>query len=278
MSVSQHTSIYYICKYFEIMQERLEQELKSFRSQLLNHPIYNTLKDIDDLKVFTECHVYAVWDFMSLVKKLQIELTTISLPWKPAPRAATARLINESVWGEESDVDERGNAVSHFEMYCNAMESLGANTQDIQQFLSTLPNENSVLASIKQASLPDFIKDFLLFTFDTIENKSLHEIAAVFTFGREDLIPDMFIEMVKNMQQAGETKLAPFRYYLERHIEVDGDQHGPMALEMIANLCDNQPQKWEEVIAISKQALHNRFLLWTGIHDQIIASRKAVIA
>lgn len=258
------------------MLERLEQELKPLRKQLLNHPIYNSLQGIDDLKIFTEHHVYAVWDFMSLVKKLQIELTTVSLPWKPTSHAATAQLINEIVWGEESDVDENGKAISHFEMYCNAMDTLGANTLVIKNFLATLPINSSILSTIQQADVPDFVKNFLHFTFKTIEQKSIHEIAAVFTFGREDLIPDMFIEMVEKIHQSDTTRLTPFRYYLERHIEVDGDQHGPMALEMIANLCNNDTQKWEEVITISKQALQQRLLLWSGIHDQILAHHKTV--
>lgn len=258
------------------MQERLEQALKPLRTQLLNHPIYNSLRGLEDLKLFTEYHVYAVWDFMSLVKKLQLSLTCTQLPWKPAPFPDAARLINEIVWGEESDLDENGNAVSHFEMYTNAMTVMGADTLAVQKFLADIPVQGSMIPYIQKAPLPDFVKNFLLYTFETVEQKPLHEIAAVFTFGREDLIPDMFVEMVQNMHQDGEDRLAPFRYYLERHIEVDGDQHGPMALQMINKLCEDDPEKWNDVINQSKQALTHRLDLWTGIHQQLKKTSKAI--
>ncbi|MBT6568163.1 MAG: DUF3050 domain-containing protein [Flavobacteriales bacterium] len=252
------------------MIERLEQELAPLKKQLLLHPLYEDIQTPQDLKQFTEAHIYAVWDFMSLVKKLQLELTTVHLPWQPSGSAATARLINEIVWGEESDINKDGVPMSHFEMYLEAMADVNADTQQINLFLKGLPNKGSVLDYLKSASLPDYVKDFLYFTFETIETRPLYEIAAVFTFGREDLIPDMFIEMLQRMNVKGNESLANMLYYFERHIEVDGDQHGPMALEMISNLCQNDSAKWEAVIARSKQALQHRINLWTGIHSSLM--------
>ncbi|MGC6421707.1 MAG: DUF3050 domain-containing protein [Flavobacteriaceae bacterium] len=252
-----------------MINERLEKELAPLRNQLIHHPLYTSLTSINELQLFSETHVFAVWDFMSLVKKLQLELTCVTLPWQPPRDTSAARLINEIVWGEESDVDETGQPTSHFEMYMKAMEAMGAHTHTIQTFLKNLPTEGSVLSYIQKAALPPAVTSFLTFTFEVIENHSLHEIAAVFTFGREDLIPDMFVEMVQNLHDQGDGTLRAFRYYLERHIEVDGDQHGPMALEMIAQLCGNDSYKWNEVIAISKKALEKRIALWTAIQNQL---------
>lgn len=251
------------------MIERLEQELAPLKKQLLLHPLYEDIQTPHDLKQFTEAHIYAVWDFMSLVKKLQLELTSVDLPWQPSESAATARLINEIVWGEESDINKDGIPMSHFEMYLEAMADVNADTHQINHFIEGLPREGSVLDYIKSVPLPDYVKDFLYFTFETIETRPLYEIAAVFTFGREDLIPDMFIEMLQRMNVKGKKSLANMVYYFERHIEVDGDQHGPMALEMISNLCQSDSAKWEAVIVRSKEALQHRINLWTGIHASL---------
>ena len=259
------------------MIENLKIEVSKYRDQLIKHPIYGNIDSINSLKQFMESHVYAVWDFMSLVKKLQLDLTTTTLPWQPPENNAAARLINEIVWGEETDLDKDGNSVSHFEMYLNAMRQINANTQRIEKLLDRLREGNDIFDTIDRAGLPEYVANFLNFTFRIIEEGKTHKIAAVFTFGREDLIPDMFISMIKRMNIENESKFDQIIYYFERHIEVDGDSHGPMALDMIKNLCGSDPLKWEEAISASKSALQKRISLWDGINLQIIQNEKALM-
>ena len=259
------------------MIENLKIEISKYRDQLIKHPIYGNIDSINSLKQFMESHVYAVWDFMSLVKKLQMDLTTTTLPWQPPENNASARLINEIVWGEETDLDKDGNSVSHFEMYLNAMRQINANTQRIEKLLDQLREGNDIFDTIDQAGLPEYVANFLNFTFRIIEEGKTHKIAAVFTFGREDLIPDMFISMIKRMNLENEHKFDQIIYYFERHIEIDGDSHGPMALDMIKNLCGSDPLKWEEAISASKSALQKRISLWDGINLQIIQNEKALM-
>ena len=259
------------------MIENLKIEVSKYRDQLIKHPIYGNIDSINSLKQFMESHVYAVWDFMSLVKKLQMDLTTTTLPWQPPENNAAARLINEIVWGEETDLDKDGNSVSHFEMYLNAMRQINANTQSIEKLLDRLREGNDIFDTIDRAGLPEYVTNFLNFTFRIIEEGKTHKIAAVFTFGREDLIPDMFISMIKRMNIENERKFDQIIYYFERHIEVDGDSHGPMALDMIKNLCGSDPLKWEEAISASKSALQKRISLWDGINLQIIQNEKALM-
>jgi hypothetical protein len=97
--------------------EKLKEEITPLRSQLIGHPLYAKIKTIDHLNVFMEHHVFAVWDFMSLLKSLQRNLTCVNLPWVPVGNPQTRYLINEIVLGEESDVDEQGLRTSHFELY-----------------------------------------------------------------------------------------------------------------------------------------------------------------
>ncbi|NBP59428.1 DUF3050 domain-containing protein, partial [bacterium] len=74
-------------------------------ANILKHSLYGSLNGLDDLRAFSQVHVFAVWDFMSLLKSLQRQLTGIDIPWTPVGSASTRYLINEIVTGEESDVD-----------------------------------------------------------------------------------------------------------------------------------------------------------------------------
>ena len=218
------------------------------------------LNTIEDVQKLMEIHVYAVWDFMSLLKGLQIELTCTTLPWKPVGDTKIRRLINSIVLEEESDVDSTGNPSSHYEMYLDAMKECGANTYEIDKFV------NSV-SDLKLPKVNTAIDSFLATTFDILNSGEPHKIAAAFTFGREDLIPDMFTAIVNDLSK--EHKLDKFVYYLERHIELDGGEHGPLALELISNLCGDDKQKWKEVEETAIVCLIAREKLWDAIFNKI---------
>lgn len=235
------------------------------RQQLLSHAVYSQIKGLDGLQQFASCHVFAVWDFMSLLKSLQIGLTCVSLPWLPMGSANTRYLINEIVTGEESDVDAQGNRISHFELYLQAMQQMGASTAAIDGLLQELAVSNNIFNAIEAASLPQNIKSFLTFTFEIAINAPLHVKAAVFTFGREDLIPDMFTQLLHEIYTDHPNKVSIFKYYIERHIEVDGGHHSQLATEMVAALCGADPKKWEEATQASIESLRVRNLLWDAV-------------
>ncbi|MGC6479813.1 MAG: DUF3050 domain-containing protein [Flavobacteriaceae bacterium] len=252
-----------------MMLERFEKELAPLRNSLVEHPLYRQIDTIGAIRILMEDHVFAVWDFMSLVKKLQRDLSCTQLPWLPTKSAAAGRLINEIVWGEETDLNRHGQVQSHFEMYRDAMNNMGADTTAIDTFLGKLREGMDIYEAIDSLDKAPYIKDFLAFTFDVIASDKTHVVAAVFTFGREDLIPDMFVEIVKNIQKDQNENLLDLIYYLERHIELDGDEHGPMALQMIENLCGTDPEKLYEAIRAAQQALQMRINLWDGILQSI---------
>lgn len=248
--------------------EYIETNIEELRNKLKTHKLYENLKDINDIKIFTESHVFAVWDFMSLLKAIQTQLTNTNVPWIPRKNAVLARFINEIVHGEESDINELGEPKSHFEMYCDAMKQIGANTSQIDLLISFLSTNNDLQKALSKLDIDQSVVDFMKFTFQVIESKELHLIASAFTFGREDVIPDMFIQILKrsNVDNKNYNKLI---YYLERHIELDGDEHGPLSLKMISELCQDNDEKWETVLIVAKQALHQRIKLWDSINDLI---------
>lgn len=249
--------------------QQLESAISTTRLKLVNHPVYANIKDLDGLRCFMENHVYAVWDFMSLLKALQINLTCVTLPWVPVGNAATRFLINEIVAGEESDVDEAGVRISHFELYINAMDQAEANTEPILGLIRALKTGSNIQYALKDMNIPTAARQFMDFTFETIATGKPHLMAAVFTFGREDLIPDMFISLIKELKIQFPDKVDIFQYYIERHIEVDGGHHAALAHQMTIELCGNDESKWQEATEAVKQALEVRIALWDAIHQQI---------
>ena len=252
---------------------KINTELAALRQELITHPLYSQVSEIEDFQSFMEQHIFAVWDFMSLLKALQRGLTCVELPWKPVGSPTTRRFINEIVLGEETDVDRNGEVASHFELYLDAMTEIGADTQTIQAFLTLIENGRSIEEALNEVDINPETRNFVNFTFSILQTNSIHQIASVFTFGREDLIPEMFIEILKEMQAKGQANISMLLYYLERHIEVDGDDHGPISLKMIEELCGDDEQKWNEVLESAKAALQMRIQLWNGV----LASLKVAV-
>ncbi|MEO0038215.1 MAG: hypothetical protein RIQ59_1426 [Bacteroidota bacterium] len=250
--------------------DSINNNIQGHKNQLLTHSLYEKVKTIEDLHCFLENHIYAVWDFMSLLKALQNKLTCTTTPWLPIGNPQVRYLINEIVVAEETDLAYDGTRQSHFEMYLDAMQQCGANTTEINAFLENVKTTQNIFVSIKQSDLHPNVKAFLDFTFRIIEEGKEHKIAAAFTFGREDLIPSMFTEILKNFQtNFPETDLSKLIYYFERHIELDADEHGPMAMQMISELCGTNETKWKELEEVSIEALEKRLGLWNAIEEQI---------
>ena len=254
--------------------EKLQATIAPHREALINHPLYSSISSLTDIQSFMEHHVFAVWDFMSLLKYLQINLTCTTLPWMPVGSANTRFLINEIVTGEESDVDQHGNRTSHFELYLKAMNEIGCDTKTISHLIHNLQSSKTIAEAIAASNLPDGPHQFLNQTFEFIQTNKPHVVAAVFTFGREDLIPDMFLEIIKTLKAQFPDQLETLHYYIERHIEVDGGHHSHLALEMTQELCGDDVTKWEEATIATIAALKSRKLLWDAVSEAISVTVK----
>ena len=251
------------------MIEHITQELSDLRKNLHDHRIYATLKNTKDIITFMELHIFAVWDFMSLLKSLQQSLTQLQIPWVPAKNAVLARFINEIILGEESDLNELNQPRSHFEMYLEAMAEIGANTSKIDYFIKEITKGTKIVKALDDVQLEKRVADFTKYTFQIISTNKAHLIAAAFTFGREDIIPDMFNEILSE-GDINKNNYNKIRYYFNRHIELDGDEHGPLSLQMITELCGEDTTKWKEVLTVAKESIKQRIKLWDAISDKII--------
>lgn len=250
--------------------EKIKKGCEPLRQQIINHKVYSVLKDIDDLKVFMQYHIFAVWDFMSLLKALQNNLTCTSIPWFPKGLAETRHLINEIVVGEEADLDVYGERKSHFELYMEAMRQCGANTSQIEKFIAVLKETKDFNSAFTISETPKEARDFVDFTFKIIASNKDYLQSAIFTFGREDLIPAMFLSIVNDLHKNFPNSISIFKYYLERHIEIDGDHHSHLALQMLSNLCGKNDQFWKEAEEATIESLQNRINLWDAAYNQII--------
>jgi len=267
------TTFYFMNTYIE----QLKARIAPLRQQVVDHPLYRSILSLEDLQTFTAYHVFAVWDFMSLLKGLQQQLTCTQYPWLPVGTANTRYLINEIVTGEESDVDESSRRCSHFELYRRAMEQMGADTGAIDTLLADLRKGVPVVESLNVPGIPAAVRRFVSFTFDILDRQDTAVMASVFTFGREDLIPDMFHGLVRELDHSFPGQVSIFRYYIERHIEVDGGHHSLLALDMVAELCGDDPAAWQRAGDAALEALEMRLLLWDVVYAAISAPEPMII-
>lgn len=241
----------------------LQQAIEPQRRRVVEHPIYRSINTLGRVQAFQQAHVFAVWDFMSLLKTLQRELTCVQVPWIPSGPTASRRLINEIVLVEESDELGEGY-ISHFELYLDGMRQTGADTAAVEAFLQRLREGTAVRDAAKLAEIPQAAAEFTATTWEIIETAPVHCQAAAFAFGREDLIPEMFQQVIAIADSDG--RLETFKDYLARHIEVDGEQHTPMAMQMLIDLCADDQAAWDECAATVQTALRARATLWDTIH------------
>ena len=149
--------------------QKIEQRLAPLKNALLNHRLYGEIDRIDALRGFMEHHVFAVWDFMSLLKVLQRQLCCVEVPWLPCGDQQGSRFINEIVLAEESDDDGRGGFASHFELYHRSMKQCGANTAPIDGFMDDLSRGVPVLTALASPTVLEAARRFVEQTFKIIE-------------------------------------------------------------------------------------------------------------
>ena len=245
-----------------------EKELAHYRQRLFSHPLYEGIDTRAKLATFMETHVFAVWDFMSLAKRLQHDLTGMTLPWRTPVDANAARFINEIILCEETDKDRHGHPTSHLAMYLDAMREIGADTSVFEAFLEALQNGVPWQTAIHGNGIPAHVRAFVTDTLTVAIEGSSADVASYFLFGREDAIPEMFSALLAQwgIEQA---TIPGMMWYLERHIELDGDEHGPAAAAILRLLTQGTEDGMDRALVMARQAMSARMDLWQGALETI---------
>ena len=246
------------------------------RDRLARHPVYESVRTQEDLRAFMEHHVYSVWDFMSLCKFLQAELAPATVPWAPKGDPVVRRFINEIVLEEETDQGLEGNGpefLSHYELYRAAMREVGADADTVQKFVEQAAAQG-IRKALNDTPPPDAARAFTAETFSFIETGKPHVVAAAFALGREHIIPAMFRSLLKDMAIA-KTDAPAFHFYLERHIHLDEDFHGPLSLRMLDSFIDGDAKKAREAEDAALAAIEARWRFWDGVFDALPGNQKA---
>jgi hypothetical protein len=243
------------------------KKIQEHRSLLENHSLLvtNTIQSPEDLRIFMKYHVFAVWDFMSLLKTIQHNVVPSGNLWLPSQgtRSDIARLINEIVLCEESDISPDGkSSISHFDLYLQAMLEVGADTDPIKTYLNQVKENGNI------SECPEVVTEFVESTFDAIR-RGPHCAAASFCYGRETVIPSMFIRLLRQINISN-TDAPKFHYYLERHIQVDGEDHGPMSENLVNYFCKNDPFLIHEAEQAAIDAITARIKLFDRIESLLL--------
>lgn len=255
------------------MRQELDFDaLGDLRRSLDDHPIYGAVRTLEDLRVFMQHHVFSVWDFMSLLKELQRVVAPPRVPWTPPAGGNIVRFINELVLEEESDratpeETDSPRFASHFELYCEAMREIGADTSVVETFVETL-SQRGLEEALNLPEVPRASAHFMRQTFDFVEQGKPHITAAALALGREQIIPSMFRALLDSMR-IGRTEAPLFHYYLERHIHLDDGFHAPMSLRLMSELCGDDAARIDETQAAAREALQARIGFWNGVLDTL---------
>lgn len=254
------------------------ENIKKLRKELASHPVYAAVNDINDLTIFMQHHIYSVWDFMSLVKYLQNEIAPARTPWLPFGDTQVQRFINDIVLEEESDEgialeDGTTTYTSHFNLYVQAMEEVKVGSSKLmREFVSKVASDSLSVAK-QTIPIPLAAAEFMEKTFSFINSDKPHVIAAAFALGREHIIPEMFRALLDKMNISRE-EASVFHYYLDRHIELDGDHHGPLSMRMLELLCEGNQIKIAEAEEEALHAIKARIKFWDGVLLAIENSKK----
>jgi hypothetical protein len=242
----------------------LRNELQDAIGQLQAHRVFSMIRTRQELQEFMQWHVYAVWDFMSLVKRLQRDLTCTSIPWVPPRYPAAARLINEIVLGEETDLSPGGGHDSHFELYLQAMREVGADTSGIASFVDMVASGTAPEWALDQVDVDPAVASFVLSTLETAARAPTLDVLGSFFYGREDLVPRMFRRLMEASAIDG-SKTPMLVYYLERHIDLDEGEHGPAAERIIAMAVAGDADKEVQLLRAAIDAVRARRRLWDAL-------------
>lgn len=234
---------------------------------VLSHPLYSTLTNLSNIRIFMENHIFSVWTFMILLHNLIDRLSPVEGVWTPPLYHRKCLKTLREIWIEE-ELDDAWDGIpqSHTSLYLQAMKEVNASTSAIDAVISFVRHtpSQSPVNLIRELPLLDSTKDFVLEHFALLDKGaySFEEIFLYFMYGRELLIPSMFSSIRQVLTEQNLT-CPIFTYYIERHIDLD--LHHGYALRRQSLYIKDQGI----IERMKEKAYQDRIHLWDGIYQDI---------
>ena len=247
--------------------ENNKKKLDELKQKITAHPLFANKLEPKQICKFMESHIFAVWGFMSILKSLQKMITPNNLPWMPNKNTKNGlvNFVNEIILCEESDYIEGIGFISHFEIYLLAMKNMDAKTDQLDKLISIISSKGYDEKYLDNIDATAEVKSFLKHDLEVSMNGTLPEIVGAFTLGREKVIPNMFGYILPAIKETSSSKY--LITYLERHIDIDGDRHGPLSMKLLNASCDRKQLSLAYATAI--KSLELRLLVWDKVHEDI---------
>jgi hypothetical protein len=121
---------------------------------------------------------------------------------------------------------------------------------------------DEIYTLIYKLSPSEVVAKFVEYNIKTAITKPITDVVAIFYFGRENLIPQMFERFI-NQSSIKSTQY--LKYYLQRHIEIDSEDHGPKMLKLLNFVTNNNTQNIKNCINIGIDSIIKRTELWDNI-------------
>jgi pyrroloquinoline quinone (PQQ) biosynthesis protein C len=132
--------------------------------------------------------------------------------------------------------------------------------------------------ALADPSLPSGVSPFVRATLNVAISGQPHQIAAAFAYGREAVIPEMFRKIIDRLAADTPHSWDTLRYYLDRHIGRDAEQHAPHAARIVRKLCGADKARWAEATEVARTSLEARIQLWDAVAATVIESKNVNFA
>jgi radical SAM protein with 4Fe4S-binding SPASM domain len=232
------------------------QGLQQAREAVVSHGVYAAASSPAVLRAFMESHVFAVWDFLALLRRLRGEIS----------QPASSGYLEEVLRAEESDLWEDGRSASHLDRYLEAMEEVGADTALFRAFQSRLAAGDAPDVALEAVGAPWPVRHFVSDTLSWASNGDLAEVAAVYLYSREDVLPEIYQRLLTVCEGQGEA--SRLVEYLERHLARYGEDTASQAKHIMDQITGQDPKVWDRAALAAERALLARKALWDGILAQ----------
>ena len=154
------------------------------------------------------------------------------------------------------------------------MGEIGASTRRFEKFRSLVLVGVPVEVALRLTGAPAHVQVFVAHTMTLANSGTTEEVLAAFFYGREDVIPEMFRRLLNTLYSAkhDSARLRHLIYYIDRHIELDGDSHGPKGRELLEDLLADSPHMGAQAMRAACGSIKARIELWDGTLSKLRGS------